>query len=55
MLAIANGEIYYPNFIAFKAAITECLSDTNKRHKLALKSLLALNFQTFKKVQFVPA
>lgn len=47
--------IYYPDFASFKAAIVECLSQTNTQHKSALDSLLKLNFQTFKKVQVVPA
>jgi transposase len=47
--------IYYPDFASFKAAILECLGQTNTQHKQALESLLALNFQTFKKVQIVTA
>ena len=47
--------VYYPDFVSFKKAISECLSKTDTEHKQALDSLLALNFQTFKKVQFVPA
>ncbi len=47
--------IYYPDFASFKVAIIACLNQTNTTHKSALESLLTLNFQTFKKVQFVPA
>jgi transposase len=46
---------YYPDFASFKAAIVECLGQTNTQHKQALASLLTLNFQTFKKVQLVTA
>jgi len=46
---------YYPDFSTFKTAISECLSNTNKKHKSALDSLLTLNFQTFKKMRLVPA
>lgn len=47
--------VYYADFASFKAAIVECLSQTTTTHKPALESLLTLNFQTFKKVQIVPA
>jgi transposase len=46
---------YYPEFTAFTQAITDCLSQTQSRHKAALDSLLTLKFQTFEKAQFVPA
>ena len=45
---------YYPEFAPFTQAITECLSQTQSRHKVALQSLLTLKFQTFEKAQFVP-
>lgn len=45
---------YYPEFASFKQAISECLSQTQSQHKCALDSLLTLNFQMFKKAQFVP-
>ncbi|MSP14256.1 MAG: IS630 family transposase, partial [Chloroflexi bacterium] len=38
---------YYADFVSFKAAILECLSQTHTNHKAALDSLLTLNFQTF--------
>ena len=47
--------IYYPDFASFKAAIVDCLSQTHTEYKSDLDSLLTLNFQTFKKVQIVPA
>lgn len=46
---------YYSDFVPFKQAITDCLSQTHLRHKPALDSLLTLKFQTFEKAQFVPA
>jgi len=42
---------YYADFQDFKAAITDCLNQTHTTYKNELKTLLALNFQTFKKVQ----
>lgn len=42
---------YYDKFPEFKTAIQTCLSKTNTIHKEELSTLLALNFQTFKKVQ----
>lgn len=45
---------YYADFVTFKNAIATCLSETDTKHKSALDSLLTLNFQTFKKAQFVP-
>ena len=38
---------YYDNFENFKEAITNCLEETEKKHKKALASLLTLKFQTF--------
>ncbi len=46
---------YYPEFTSFTQAITDCLNQTQSRHKAALDSLLTLKFQTFEKAQFVPA
>jgi len=40
---------YYKDFTLFKSAITNCLAQTETKHKAALDSLLTLNFQTFKK------
>ena len=45
---------YYADFVTFKDAIATCLSETDTKHKSVLDSLLTLNFQTFKKAQFVP-
>lgn len=45
---------YYADFGTFKNAIATCLSEIDTKHKSALDSLLTLNFQTFKKAQFVP-
>jgi transposase len=45
---------YYADFATFKAAIETCLSEIDIKHKSALDSLLTLNFQTFKKAQFMP-
>lgn len=45
---------YYADFAPFKDAIAACLSQTGTKHKSALDSMLTLNFQTFKKAQFVP-
>ncbi|VAX37288.1 Mobile element protein, partial [hydrothermal vent metagenome] len=44
---------YYSEFSSFKKAISDCLSKTHSTYKQDLDSLLTLNFQTFKKVQFV--
>lgn len=46
--------VYYPKFSLFKNAITNCLDQTNKKHKSALNSLLTLKFQMFDKTQIVP-
>ncbi len=45
---------YYPNFTEFQNAITDCLNQTHTTHKKELESLFTLNFQTFKKCEFVP-
>ena len=42
---------YYDNFDDFKTAIETCIEQANTTHKDALKTLLSLNFQSFKKVQ----
>ena len=46
---------YYPDFTAFKTAITNCLEHTHDEHKADLDTLLTLNFQLFtsEKVQVV--
>jgi transposase len=45
---------YYSDFTAFKTAINQCLEETSTTHRVALDSLLALNFQLFQKTQFSP-
>lgn len=45
---------YYSDFTLFKQAIIGCLEQTSTGHKKKLDSLLTLNFQVFKKCQFVP-
>ena len=45
---------YYATFDEFRKAISDCLSQTHTTHKTELDSLLALNFQAFKKCEFVP-
>jgi transposase len=44
---------YYEDFARFKAAIVECLDGVEGKHKLSIKSLLTLNFQTFEKPQLL--
>jgi len=44
---------YYAEFHSFRNAITECLQKTHSTYKSQLDSLLTLEFQTFKKSQFV--
>jgi len=44
---------YYSDFTLFRSAITECLSKTHTDHKKEPDSLLSLNFQSFKKSQFM--
>ena len=46
---------YYPDFAAFKAAISDCLSQTQTTHKEKLNSLLTLNFQTFENASIMTA
>ena len=46
---------YYADFASFKTAIASCLEQTHSTHKAALDTLLTLNFQLFKKAQFMPA
>lgn len=43
---------YYDNFEDFKQAITNCLRETETKHKKALDSLLTLKFQTFHESQY---
>ena len=44
---------YYDNFAKFKEAITNCLEETETKHKKALDSLLTLKFQTFSKTKLI--
>jgi transposase len=44
---------YYSEFANFKSAIIDCLQKTHSNYKQELDSLLTLNFQTFKKLQFM--
>lgn len=44
---------YYAEFQSFRKAITGCLQKTHSTYKQQLDSLLTLEFQTFKKSQFV--
>jgi len=43
---------YYPDFAAFKGAISQCLEETSTTHQAALNSLLTLRFHLFQKTQF---
>ncbi|NEQ84662.1 MAG: IS630 family transposase, partial [Moorea sp. SIO2I5] len=43
--------IYYPDFGAFKAAISVCLEQCHTTHQETLDSLLNLRFQSFEKVK----
>lgn len=49
-----NGR-YYPTHQEFHAAILDSLDGINTRHQEALKTLLALNFQTFDHAQLLAA
>jgi transposase len=44
---------YYEDFARFKAAIIECLDEVEGKHKLSIKSLITLNFQTFENPQLL--
>ncbi len=44
---------YYDQFDKFQAAITNCLSHTETKHKKALDSLLTLKFQTFAETKVI--
>lgn len=46
--------IYYPDFTAFKGAITSCLDQCHTTYKPELDSLLTLRFQSFEKVKAIP-
>ena len=45
---------YYDDYPKFCTAITGCLAQTRTTHRLALETLLTLNFQSFKNVTFHP-
>ena len=44
---------YYADFASFKAAIDNCLSEADGKHKPKLEKLLSLKFQSFKKVNLL--
>ena len=46
---------YYAEFADFKAAISDCLNQTNTTYKTELDTLLALRFQTFENAQLLAA
>lgn len=46
--------MYYADFAAFTAAIDQCLADTQDRYKEELRTLITLNFQTFKNATIKP-
>ncbi len=46
--------VYYPDFDAFKFAISSCLDQSHTTHKSALDSLLALRFQSFDNIKSIP-
>ena len=45
---------YYEDFASFKQTIASCLETAHTEHRAELDTLLAWNFQSFKKVQFLP-
>ena len=45
---------YYSDFSHFRGAITDCLTQTHTTHRNELDRLLTLNFQAFRKCDFVP-
>lgn len=45
--------VYYPDFSAFKQAISTCLDQTHTTYKKELDSLLTLKFQSFEKVKTI--
>lgn len=45
---------FYTKFQYFTEKIQDCLDNTQAKHKEELSSLLTLNFQFFKKTQFMP-
>jgi len=49
------SSVHYSNYEAFTAAITQCLDDLPPKHKAAMGSLIAHNFQTFENVSIIAA
>jgi transposase len=45
---------YYSDFSHFRGAITDCLTQTHTTHRNEIDCLLTLNFQAFRKCDFVP-
>jgi transposase len=45
---------YYADFASFKQAIATCIETAHTEHREELDTLLAWNFQSFKKVHFLP-
>ena len=45
---------YYSDFASFKQAIATCIETAHTEHPEELDTLLAWNFQSFQKVQFLP-
>ena len=46
---------YYKTFEEFRDAIQTCIDDTHTKHRKKLKTLLRLNFQSFKNVKLLAA
>jgi hypothetical protein len=44
---------YHEDFARFKAAIAECLEGVEGKYRVAIKSLMTLNFQTFEEPQLL--
>ncbi len=56
IVRIRNGEICYwanKGYGCFSAKVTNCLEQTETKHKKALDSLLTLKFQTFSETKLV--
>jgi len=47
-------QILIPDFSSFKLAISSCLAQSHTTHKIALDSLLSLQFQSFKNIKSIP-
>ncbi|HUR53600.1 MAG TPA: IS630 family transposase [Gemmataceae bacterium] len=46
---------HYPDFVAFRGAIEDCLNRVHTDHREALASLMTLKFQTFDNASFLAA